>query len=555
MCYRWIYAVGFLVLLMLYERTRAQIFPSKDQKRFHRNHPEMFYDSKILPDGIEVTTYLFRGETQRYFFIVERNTPVSIIVTPCTAPVLFKLYLRDMPPLNAHKVADGLQYEQGGGENSVDQTNAREVFSKTDQKRMTYQTDNSPVGIYMIDLLSNGTDSSIRVFATSNPSIDWPYPDLPGNKKIRVTRATSRSLRVSWDPSPTHALLGQKVKYCVALRRRKHSFSHCDALAQVRGDIPPTVPPNAGFGWGWEKDIRKRINAKRKLTRPKNRNVKYACVGKKRRYRFRGLRPKTRYYIDVFAMNPSNNASVRYTGTVSRTKPKVKSTRIDHGRLAAILLRKRNGYRRYRLRVRQSTPKLTIQILSCDGQISADIVRDRKVLKKETFKGLKTIEIDKVDKDSNYSVKLILEHRRTGLVKLFYTTAVNGVLPLPRISNDTSVKVFEHLTTCNSVTVAWLGTEDNLKYCLYKRNVNTNDYQSTYSQKSQCLRRGSRTVGKRVMCRSFRAQNNKKMVMTQTITGLASDTQYEFSVYVSNKFGESILYQSAYTRTKRRCSK
>lgn len=60
----------FIVLLVINGccvRTAGQHLPTRDELDFqlHRNHPEIFYDTKLLPDGAEVTSYVFKRIASR----------------------------------------------------------------------------------------------------------------------------------------------------------------------------------------------------------------------------------------------------------------------------------------------------------------------------------------------------------------------------------------------------------------------------------------------------------------------------------------------------------
>jgi len=60
----------FVVLLVINGcsvRTTGQQLPTRDELDFqlHRNHPEIFYDTKLLPDGAEVTSYVLKRVASR----------------------------------------------------------------------------------------------------------------------------------------------------------------------------------------------------------------------------------------------------------------------------------------------------------------------------------------------------------------------------------------------------------------------------------------------------------------------------------------------------------
>jgi len=64
--------VSVLTLLVVINgccvRTIGQHLPTRDELDFqlHRNHPEIFYDTKLLPDGAEVTSYVLKRISSRY---------------------------------------------------------------------------------------------------------------------------------------------------------------------------------------------------------------------------------------------------------------------------------------------------------------------------------------------------------------------------------------------------------------------------------------------------------------------------------------------------------
>jgi len=60
----------FILLLVINGccvRITGQHLPTRDELDFqlHRNHPEIFYDTKLLPDGAEVTSYVLKRVTSR----------------------------------------------------------------------------------------------------------------------------------------------------------------------------------------------------------------------------------------------------------------------------------------------------------------------------------------------------------------------------------------------------------------------------------------------------------------------------------------------------------
>jgi len=65
----------FVVLLLVFNggcvRTTGQQLPTRDELDFqlHRNHPEIFYDTKLLPDGAEVSSYVLKRTSSRSIYV------------------------------------------------------------------------------------------------------------------------------------------------------------------------------------------------------------------------------------------------------------------------------------------------------------------------------------------------------------------------------------------------------------------------------------------------------------------------------------------------------
>jgi len=69
----------FVVLIVISGccvRTIGQHLPTRDELDFqlHRNHPEIFYDTKLLPDGAEVTSYVLKRVSSRWILLVSFRT-------------------------------------------------------------------------------------------------------------------------------------------------------------------------------------------------------------------------------------------------------------------------------------------------------------------------------------------------------------------------------------------------------------------------------------------------------------------------------------------------
>lgn len=124
----------------------------------------------------------------------------------------------------------------------------------------------------------------------------------------------------------------------------------------------------------------------------------------------------------------------------------------------------------------------------------------------------------------------------------------------PSLPEDTRIKAFDKLRTCSSATVAWLGTQERNKFCIYKKEVdeNYNEDQKRREQ-NQCLGPDTRKKSEKVLCKYFHSQNLQKAVTTETIKGLQPGKSYLLDVYVIGHGGHSVKYQSKVVKTRKFC--
>ncbi|XP_071058156.1 protein NDNF-like, partial [Pseudochaenichthys georgianus] len=91
---------GWMVLLVLLGiGVSGQKLPTRDEGLFQMQIRDktLFHDSSVIPDGAEISGYLFRDTPKRYYFVVEEdNTPLSVTVTPCDAPLEWRLSLQEL---------------------------------------------------------------------------------------------------------------------------------------------------------------------------------------------------------------------------------------------------------------------------------------------------------------------------------------------------------------------------------------------------------------------------------------------------------------------------
>ena len=89
---RLLLAAAVAVTLVLMSPVNGQKLPTRDEDhfQFHISHAEIFYDTKLLPDGAEVMSYLLRGVWRRYVDWLYRPT-VVLAIKICFKSISFNL--------------------------------------------------------------------------------------------------------------------------------------------------------------------------------------------------------------------------------------------------------------------------------------------------------------------------------------------------------------------------------------------------------------------------------------------------------------------------------
>ena len=130
-----------------------------------------------------------------------------------------------------------------------------------------------------------------------------------------------------------------------------------------------------------------------------------------------------------------------------------------------------------------------------------------------------------------------------------------GKQPFPSLPEDTRIKAFDKLRTCTSVTVAWLGTQERNKYCVYRREVGAEGYgeEQRRREQNQCAGPETRRKAEKVLCKYFHSANLQKAVTTETVGGLEAGKTYLLDVHVVAHSGHSVKYQSKLVKTRKYC--
>ncbi|KAI1888739.1 hypothetical protein AGOR_G00171830 [Albula goreensis] len=573
-----------VLVLVLASGSRAQKLPTRDEGLFQMQVQDkaLFHDSSVVPDGAEVNGYLFRDTPKRYYFVVEEdNTPLSVTVTPCDAPLEWRLTLQELP-----EEASG----EGSGEpEPLDQQKLQvtvdegtELFSYKGNDVESYVASSSPSGLYQLELLSTEKDSNFKVYATTTPESDQPYPELPYDPRVDVTSLGRTTVTLAWKPTPTGAQLRQAMQYCVVISQEHNFKSLCAVEAKLGAEdtFMPAPKPGLDFSpfdfahFGFPSDrndfgkdrhsafgVPGRSGGNKAPPRslsasyaPRSRSdIRKVCIGNKNIFTVSELKPDTQYYFDVFALNGATNMSTAYVGTFAKTKEeaKQKTLELKDGKVTDVFIR-RKGSKFLRFAPVSSHQKVTFYLHSCLDSVQIQVRRDGKLVLSQNAEGVRQFQLRGKAK-AKYLIRLRGSRKGASMLKILATTRPNKQ-PFPSLPEDTRIKAFDKLRTCTSVTVAWLGTQDRNKFCVYRREVGEGySEEQRRREQNQCAGPEARKKSEKVLCKYFHSPNLQKAVTTETIRGLEPGKAYLLDVYAVGHGGHSVKYQSKLVKTRKFC--
>lgn len=564
-------SVVLLVLLGL--GSLAQKLPTRDEGLFQMQirDKSLFHDSSVIPDGAEISGYLFRDTPKRYYFVVEEdNTPLSVTVTPCDAPLEWKLTLQELPEeASGEGSGEPEPLDQQKQQVTVDE--GTELFTYKGNDVESYVATSTPSGLYQLELLSTEKDSNFKVYATTTPESDQPYPELPYDPRVDVTSLGRTTVTLAWKPTPTGFLMGQPVQYCVVINKEHNFKSMCAAEAKISADDAFMMVPKPGRdfspfdfshfgfvpsenGFGKDRGLTSNKISRAYNVKPKSSDIQKVCIGNKNIYTVAELKPDTQYYFDVFAVNSATNTSTAYVGTFARTKEEArqKTVELKDGKVSDVFI-KRKGSKFLRFAPVSSHQRVTLFVHTCLDSVQVQVRRDGKLLLSQNVEGVRQFQLRGKPK-AKYLIRLRGSRKGASTLKVLATTKPSSKQPFPSLPEDTRIKAFDKLRTCSSVTVAWLGTQDRNKYCIYRKEVAENyGEEQRRREQNQCAGPETRRKSEKVLCKYFHSPNLQKAVTTETIGGLEPGKTYLLDVYVVGHSGHSVKYQSKPVKTRKYC--
>uniref|UniRef100_H3BBP8 Protein NDNF n=1 Tax=Latimeria chalumnae TaxID=7897 RepID=H3BBP8_LATCH len=523
----------------------------------------------VILNGAEVTGFLRKAVPNRLYFAAEvDNTPVTVRVMPCDAALQWNLTLLELP---VQIIGQGsCNFETLGlWMKLFDETDAPglDVFSHRGNEVESFYTENSPAGLYKLELLSTEKDTVFKVYAsvTNEPAV--PYPDLPDDPRIQVTSVGHASVSLAWEPISEASQDRHGTGYCV-FRNQEHNYKTLCAVESKLRESEAFKPTS------WDLPVQELVKAvatdqvvgrKNALgqsfgnigsTEPTlfhKKGLQMVCIGDQTNFTFDSLKPGTLYYFDVFAVNSLTQRSSAYTGAFTETirRSRSKILELKDGVLTEVFV-KRKGIRLLSFDPAFSQGQITVAIHSCLQKVKLQILQNGKIATSERIEGVRHFQVSNNTGDKHL---IILKggKKGPGLLKIYATTRPHEQ-PFPSVPRGTSLKVFDKLTTCSSVTVAWMGTKKRNKYCLYLKPLEeTLDLQLTRWHQNSCLGPGNRLKKEKVICKHLHGQNIHSSIIAERVEGLEPGKMYLLDVYVTGQTKHTFKYPGRIVRTRLSC--
>ncbi|AWP13812.1 putative protein NDNF-like [Scophthalmus maximus] len=541
-----------------------------------------------LPEGKLTSVTLPKGRTRRLYFTLKKKAPaMSLTVSPCDRPIEWSLAartLKDKPLKNLQwsikKSVPEVWWRGPGTEEKIHSFAGNAVD--------TYRGPSYPqASVYILRLRSKEYNTRATVSLHDGPGPSGTFPLLPADPQVHTLGVGMTSVTLSWAPSASVSSLPHPQKsydYCVLVNSQQNYPSLCAARESMRQEKEKdqtqekkerrgrvTVWPILKEWWWqqWDPEPQSPTSSHT----DDHADLQCVCQGTESVCTVSELLPDTQYYFDVFVMDRLNGTSTAYKGTLARThgEARVSTTALREGELRWVTFHDRGSnsaqFFNFRPRGWQQSGLLTLQ--SCGGgeKVKVTVSSKGQVLTSQDVGGelvhiwlrgspsyLIHLEREGTTKSSSASTDLALPGGLMASVKMQTSSAYHrrGVPSLP---STLQIKSFNRLRGCNSVTLAWMGTEERSLYCVYRRKLGNGDPDAggVSGLTAPCLGPESRSDTERVLCKYFQELNPRRAVTTAVIGGLEPGMAYVFDVYLMRRWGIPIKYASKMLKTRKEC--
>lgn len=428
--------------------------------------------------------------------------------------------------------------------------------------------------IYIMRLRSKLQNTRATVYLHEGPEPSGTFPMLPADPRVHTLGVGMTSVTLSWVPSASitsHTHTQKSYDYCVLVNSQQNYPNLCAARESRRKEKDQGQGKKARKGeetvwpmlneWWWQQWD----SEEHSPPSTSSDNLHCVCQGTENVCTISELLPDTQYYFDVFVVDRTNRTSVAYWGTFARTHEEAQAaiTTLREGELRWVSFNDRGSkseqFFTFRPRGLQQSGLLTLQSCGRDEKIKVTVSSKSQILTSQAVTG------DLVHIWLNGSPSYLIHLEREGTTSSHMSTALPGGLMasvkmqvssayhrrgVPSLPTTLQIKSFNRLRGCNSVTLAWMGTEERSLYCVYRRKVGLLDKKAPTAP---CLGPESRSDTERVLCKYFQELNPQRAVTTAVIGGLEPGVAYVFDVYLMRRWGIPIKYASKVVKTRKEC--
>uniref|UniRef100_A0A8C2TN99 Protein NDNF n=1 Tax=Coturnix japonica TaxID=93934 RepID=A0A8C2TN99_COTJA len=518
-----------------------------------------FYHSLILADGKETTVHLLKDIPKRYYFVLEEDrapVPFTITVTPCDVPIEWSILVHRASANLLGKAAQGDLDTQDVSRIQKATSMVTTIFSYKGNSVETYVGMSSQSALYILEFLSTERDTHITVYLTTDTTSGHLYPELPLDPRIDVIGIGHTTVTLTWKHSPSALQHRDNIQYCLLVNEKHNYKSLCAAETAIRFSGMKT-PRNLALSLSpyllEPQQVMILSNSELSIiNKVHSGEVRQICMGTKNTYTVPSLSPNTQYYFDVFVVNLLTNASAAYTGTFARTleEPEPKVMKLKDGKAVQVVLEGKKQ-KLYSLQYQARHKKVQFAFQLCRGQVQVDITKNGKTVASENILGLRYLSLKGKPLDV-YLVQLKSTEESSSAVKVQVSPHYHKPL-FPLLPESLKIKSFSKLRTCNSVTIAWLGTQEQSKYCVYKKRIEEDQVWMELQNTDTCSGPESRRKSEKVLCKYFYDINLQRAVTTETIKGLDAGTLYLFDIYLIGPSGIPVRYHSKVVKTRKKC--
>ncbi|KAM8974367.1 protein NDNF-like isoform 2-T2 [Pelodytes ibericus] len=550
-----------ILLLTLCVQPSFHYHPGHAVPPLDSGHP--MHVVRHLPIGQRVDGFLPMDKMARYYFTLNESfSSVTVRVTPCESPLFWALYV-----INTHDFSfllkDGYKHHE---HQWLPNFGPQRLFSFQGNGEESFSTTMSSGGFYFIDFVSLESDTNFQVFVWDNTDRDNPWPQLPTDPRVNVVSAEESSVVLSWKASIGPSEASQHLEYCVFVNRLYNVKTLCATEPKAKKPLenywdPQDDHPNKFLKTAKERsrirDSPKIYKNAKELTVEGNGNNEIwfskgfvggqkVCVGNWTNATVSGLKARTLYYFDVFAVNPKHATSVSYTGTFTETKAKHRSLipRLPSEEMVNIFLKSRG------VKILNVEPPARgfkwLYVHSCLHKVHLQITANGNIVVSQSLQGAHNFKLFR--NPDKYILTLKSSRGGPGLVKLFTTNAPHH-LPFPNLPPDINLSVSNR--SCSSATVTWARSGQATKYCIYARHLEQYlDLKLIQKHQNSCLSTNSRSRSEKVLCR----HGSPEILGEEQITDLKPGKAYLIDLYFLGLYNTTIKFPSYVVRTQEHCT-